>query len=199
MKRRCFQPLIVFVIPACLMIALAGCQKIHLKRALYQPPAPPAPLGSTIDQINQIQETNAEASDFVVYQHEFDLGTRKLNMAGKDHVKEIAQRMLSGQSFPVIIERSMTSVRPGDKHKYAVHPNPALDMQRRDVIVRSLTAMGVLDAEERVVVAPALTPGYTGPEAERAYERGMSDYSDGYGSFGFGSFNGFGGYGGFGY
>jgi hypothetical protein len=197
MERRRIDALVALVFVLWLFGTTTGCQHIRNKRAVYNPPPPPAPLGSVIDQINQTQETNAEASDFVVHQHEFTLGTRQLNMAGKDHVKELAQRILAGQPFPVIIERSMTTARQDTAYQFPIHPNPELDMQRREVIVRSLTAMGVVDADQRVVVAPALAPGFTGAEAERTYQQGFSDFFNSFGGFGFGAFNGFGGFGGF--
>ena len=139
-----------------------------------------------------------------MYQNEFDVNTRQLNMAGQDHVKQLAARLLGGQDLPVVVERSLSTARETTEHKYSVHPNPQLDMMRRDVIVRSLTAMGVSDADQRVVVAPALTPGYTSPEAERAYYQSFQNGlfgrggfgGSGFGNFGSGGF-GFGGIGGF--
>ena len=44
-------------------------------------------------------------------------------------------------------------------------------MRRREIVVQSLVAMGVTDAEQRVVVAPAYVPGITSNEAESAYLR----------------------------
>ena len=155
-------------------------------------PPPPMPNGTLSSQIWRMQENNAEASDFVVHEHEFYLGGTRMNYAGEDHVKQIAARLLAGQQFPVIIERSRHSVRPTDEYRYPVHLNPALDMARREVIVQALLAMGLPDAEQRVVVAPALTPGYTGNEAQAAYLRGLQ------GNFGGGGFGG-GGFGGGGF
>ncbi|MCH5374665.1 MAG: hypothetical protein JJ992_11875 [Planctomycetes bacterium] len=117
---------------------------------------PEAPLGTISDDIWQRQEHNAEASDFVIYQHEFKLDEIRLNRAGEDHVKEIADRLLDGQDFPVVVERSMTTPREDSEYKYPVNPNPELDMTRCEVVVRALVALGVNDADERVVVAPRL-------------------------------------------
>jgi hypothetical protein len=135
--------------------------------------APPNPLGYAVDPVMQIQETNGEASDFVIYDHEFVGDTVRLNTAGEDHVKEIAVRVPE-TPFPIVIERSMSSSRPGDKYHFPVHPNPALDDARRALVVQVLLAMGVADAEERTVVAPAIAEGFDSIEAERAYYRGLS-------------------------
>jgi hypothetical protein len=187
-----------------------GCETLHQS---INEPTPPM-LGQTLDRINRQQEDNAEASKYVVYQHEFALnkyvdgknvGGYRLNEAGEDHIKQIAANVKRGAPFPVIIERSQTSALPETEHKYPIHYNPLLDMQRRAVVVRALNEMGVPDAEERVVVAPAITPGIYGVEGERAFYRatsgrgGFGGGGAGLGGFGLGGFGGgIGGGGGFG-
>jgi len=184
-------------------VALMVLFSLGCRRALLVPPPPP-PLGYANDPIWQVQESNAEASDFVIYQHEFEkIDGLRLNTAGEDHVKQIAQRAYSGFQYPVIIERSTTSVDPRDKYSYPVHVNPELDLKRREVVVAALTEMGVEDADQRVVVAPALTPGFEGFEAERAYQSigrgGFGGNGFGGGGFGRGGFGGGFGGGGFGF
>lgn len=171
-----------------LLLAVVGC---HGWGRIPDPA--PAPLGTLTDPIWRNQEANAERSDFVVYQHEFQGNTEFLNTLGEDHVKQVAYRLLRGQDAQVIIERSMTSPRPNTEFQYPVHPNPELDMRRREIVARSLAAMGIADAYERVVVAPALTPGFTADEAESAYRTGIGASGMGPGG-GFGGFTtGFGG------
>jgi hypothetical protein len=172
---------------------LGGCAE-RRRNANYQAPPPARPLGSLSDPIWQTQEINAEASKFVVYQHEFTLNGVRLNTAGEDHIKRIAAELERGTDFPVVIERSNTSPRQNTTYKYPVHPNPELDMQRREVVVRSLTAMGVPEADQRVSVALAYVAPYTNIEAERAYIRGIMSggIGSGFGGFG-GGFGGFGG------
>jgi hypothetical protein len=100
----------------------------------------------------------------------------------------------------VLIQRSLTSIKPGTEFEYPVNPNPELDMARRDVVVRALAAMGVPNADERVVVSHALTPGQKATEAQRDYNQALNAFGGmgGFGGgFGFGGFGGFGG-GGFG-
>lgn len=175
----------------CLLILFAvGCHTSPCGTHAYRPA--PAPLGSLSDPIWQNQEANAEQSDFVIYEHEFQNNAEWLNTAGEDHVKQIAARLLTGQDAKVVVERSMNSARADTEFQYPVHPNPELDMRRREILVRSLAAMGVTDAEDRVVVAPAIAQGITGNEAEAAYASGLSG-----GTFGGPGMTGAGGFGGF--
>jgi hypothetical protein len=176
---------------ACLSVLLAaGCECNPCRSRGYRPS--PSSLGALSDPVWQNQEENAEHSDFVVHQHQFTRDAEWLNMAGEDHVKQVAARLVSGQDAKVVVERSMTSARDDTEFQYPVHPNPELDMRRRDVVVRSLAALGVSDADERVMVAPAFAQGITGNEAEAAYARGLSSDTTGVpgvgGSAGFGGF-----------
>lgn len=150
-----------------------------------------SPQGTLTDPIWIAQEENAEPSKFVLYQHEFVYNQARLNWAGEDHLKQIAARLHAGANFPVLIERSVTSKREDTEYKYPVHLNPELDMQRRCVVVQLLTALGVPDAEQRVIVSPALTRGMQDGEAERSFYRSFNQ-GGGYGGFG-GGFGGFGG------
>jgi hypothetical protein len=164
---------------------------------VYRTPPPPATLGTISDNIWQMHEGNAEMSDFVIYMHEFQLDKdpTQLNDAGKDHVKQIAARLHHHPEFLVLIQRSLTSIKPGTEFEFPVNPDPELDMRRREVVARSLAAMGVPDADQRVVVSHALTPGQKSIEAERDYNQALNAFG-GFGGFG-GGF-GFGGFGGFG-
>ena len=179
----------------CALVPLtAGCQCYPFAPALYQSPTS-LPLGAQSDAMWQRQEANAEASDFVVYQHEFELNGVHLNTGGEDHLRQIAARLHGSVNLPVIVERGMTSVRPDSEFKYPVNPDPELDMRRREVVVRSLMAMGVDDAEQRVVIAPSLAGGMKATEASRAYYQGLnqsSNFGAGYGGFGGSWFSSFG-------
>jgi hypothetical protein len=178
-------------------LSSSGCHQLSVARRLYQPPPSPVPLGTTIDQIWQMQERSAEASDFVVYQHEFQMDSSELNESGKNHVMEIAYRLQQGQQFPVVIEQSNMSPREGTEFEYPVHLNPALDMERRTAIATALGRLGIADAADRVVVAPAYAPGQQAGEAISAYQRGVRNFG-GFGGLGGGFFGGLGGGGGFG-
>ncbi len=149
----------------------------------------PAPLGTLVDPAFQDMELNAEASDFVIYQHEWNGETTSMNDRGLEHLKRIYERAPSSP-FPILIEPSNMAVDQNTRHQYPVNGNHALDMERRQAIVQALTGMGFAEAEQRVFVAPALTPGFQGFEAENAYYRGFNNYNN------FGGFGGFGGLGG---
>ena len=179
------------------LLSAAGCGTPSL---YYQAPPPPEMLGTKVDQIMQIQEENAEASKFVIYQHEFELNKYKdgvmisgvrLNEYGEDHVRKIAEGLRNGAPFPVVVERSQTSPKAGTEYEYPVHFNADLDMKRREVIVRALTRTGIADADTRVVVAPAFAQPLTGQEAEAAYSTGL--WSGGMGGWGGGMGGGMGG------
>ncbi len=49
----------------------------------------PHPLGSLVDPAFKDQEMNAEASDFVIYQHEWNGETASMNDRGLEHLKRI--------------------------------------------------------------------------------------------------------------
>jgi len=168
---------------------VTGCQSW---KDYYVPPPPPEPLGAISDSVWQNQEATAEASEFMVHEHEFQMDSERLNMAGEDHVKQIAARLQNCQDSWVMVQRSMSSALPDTEYHYRVNPNPELDLRRREIVVRSLAAMGVADAEQRVIVAPALTPGATANEAVAGYHRGMS--SSDFSSVGIGGGGGFGGF-----
>lgn len=139
---------------------------------------PPRMLGLLNDNITRLQEANAEASDFVIYEHEFQGDSARLNEYGQDHIKQIAARV-ARVPFPIVVEKSKISPREGTVHGYPVHSNEALDLARRDVLVQALSQMGVNDAERRVVVGYPYGPGYTDFEAERAYGGGISSFGGG--------------------
>lgn len=180
----------------------SGCHYYHQARAVYQPPPAVAPLGAVSDPIWQSQEARAEASEFVIYQHEFQDDAPYLNFCGQSHVKQIAARLQYCPNMPVVIQPDMTKIDESTEFKYPVHPDPVLDLKRREMIVLALQEMGVADAEKRVVVAPAYAEGFTAVEAQQAYNAALSgagQFGGGGGFGGFGSSFGGGGFGGGGF
>ena len=137
----------------------------------------PFPLGQVTDSFWETQQTNAEAADFIFYDHEFRGSTAQLAPGGKKHLQQIALR-LEHVPFPVVIEESPHNAQP------------ELDQQRRQTIVEQLGRLGLPNAEERVVVANAFPEGYTGIESEASYYNVLSN------SFNGGAGRRFGGYGG---
>ena len=140
----------------------------------------PFPLGAVSDVFWETQQTNAEATDFIIYDHEFTGNTAQLAPLTKRHLEEIAIR-LEHVPFPVVIEQSEHNARP------------ELDRARRQTVVEHLARMGVTDVEGRVIIAPAFVEGLTAPESEASYYRTLSNGFGGGGGFGrrFGGTGGF--------
>jgi len=136
-------------------------------------------------------QTNGEASDFILHDHEFVQNTAELTPSGKDHVAEIAARMRSAP-FPVIVERVENN------------SDPELDAHRRMIVAQVLYTLGNQDADQRTFVAPAYGKGINSQEAETDYYNfiftrgGMGGNFNNQGGFGGGGFGG-GGFGGGGF
>ena len=173
---------------AVLTLASTGCGIFRAPK-YYEPPPPVRTHGAINDDIWQRMEEHAEASEFVIPYSEFRKDDVRLNTKGEEHLKQIAVRLKCGQDFPVVVERSIMKVRENTQFRFPIHPDPELDLKRRDVIVHLLGAMGVNDAEQRVVVADDYVENFTGSEAQQAYQ------SSGRGGFGAGGFGGLGGFG----
>ena len=135
----------------------------------------PFPLGQVTDAHWETQQTNAEASDFVFYDHEFVGDTERLAPGAKKHLMSVALR-LEHVPFPIVIEQTQYNRRP------------ELDQKRRKTIVEQLARIGVENAEKRVVVAGALAAGITSIEAERAYNQSINDSFEGRGNRSGGSY-----------
>jgi hypothetical protein len=181
------QPKLTSLLSLAAAAAAAGAGCHHSRHNVHSSAYYPMPLGTISDPVWQQQESNAEASDFVIYEHEWTGNTVELNHAGKDHVKQIAARV-NMVPFPVLVQQSSMTADPDTKYGFPVHNNEELDLQRRQLIVQALSEMGVSNAEDRVVVSPALTPGFESFEGERAYNVGFSR-GGGFGGFG-GAFGG---------
>lgn len=130
------------------------------------------PLGSVNRAHYHTMQTNAEAADFIMYQHDFVGETADITPAGRDRILEIAAR--SRQTpFPIIIERSWNN------------SNPELDQHRRNLIAQVLNDLGTPEADQRVIVAPAYGPGITSNEGEFDYYQ--NTFSRGFNGGGFGN------------
>ena len=196
----------IFTLPSrpsllgCLLLAaaaalgMAGCQSEN--NSCGRPPV--QPLGAMSDCVWAHQEANAERSDFVIHEHEFRLDSEILNTAGEDHVRQVAARLASGQDAQVVVERSMSSARPDTSYHFRIHPHPELDLRRREIVVGSLAAMGIADADARVVVAPSQAPKYRYGESPTLEPRLWPNSGFGGFSFGAGYGYGYGGGGGYG-
>lgn len=135
------------------------------------------PLGSTVRAHYHTMQTNAEAADFILHDHDFVGATAELTPAGRDRILEISARARSAP-FPVIVERCCNN------------SNPELDSHRRTIVAQILTDNGIPEANQRVIVAPAYGRGITGMEGEMDFYQ--NTYSRTYGGYGFGG-SGYGG------
>ena len=145
------------LLPATLGLLICGCSSHSPRQAQTGPPHDrPFPLGQVTDSFWETQQTNAEASDFVFYDHEFEGNTTRLTPGGKKHLLEVAMR-LEHVPFPIVIEQS-----PDNR-------DPRLDKQRRQAIVDQLNQLGLDMVSGRVVVAPAIAEGICAVEGEAAY------------------------------
>lgn len=176
-----------WVVPLTTMVCFVGCQcgEYNCDNGCV---TQPMPLGTLSDPIWKTHESNAEASDLVIHEHEWVANTESLNDAGINHLMRIMSRVHQ-TPFPVVIEPSSQSVRETTEHKFPIHNDIKLDLRRRDVIVDTLIKRGVTDAQNRVQVGPATAPGFESFEGERAYHRGFSG-GDGDGTLGRGGFGG---------
>lgn len=178
---------------------LSGC--LDLNHRSRQQSTQSAPLGTISDSVWFAQEHRGEASEFVMYGHQFGLRSERLTLDGEDHIKQIANRLSNGSDSPVVVERSMNGISFG-RFKYPVNPDPELDNLRRGVVVAALVELGIADAEELVVVAPAFATPANGQEAESAFYRTLgggfsgNSFGGGFGGFGGGGIVGGGGSGG---
>jgi len=163
MNRRTF--LTVCLLPAASCLLAAGCHS-EPKTKAGPPYARPFPLGQVTDAPWDPQQTNAEAADFIFYDHEFEGATPRLTPAGRKHLLQIAVR-LEHVPFPVVVEESP------DRR------NPELDQIRRKAIVAQLSELGLGGIDGRVVVAPAFARGISATEGEAAYYSSFHDNYDG--------------------
>ena len=142
------------------------------------------------------------------YQTENRIQGFRLNPDGQDHVRQIARHLLANQTLDsghgylpnrqVVVERSDTSKLWRTVHRFPVHYNDELDAARRNVVVNALAILGVANADQIVVVAPAFPEGLNADEASRAFGRGFNYRGQIGGGFGGGGFGG-GGFGGGGF
>ena len=152
-----------------------GCRSPHAGPKYDRP----FPLGQVTDSFWETQQTNAEAADFIFYDHEFVGHTAHLAPGAKRHLEQVALR-LEHVPFPVVIEQSPHAARP------------ELDNARRHVIVEGLIRLGAHNAVDRVVIAPSFAEGFTAIEGASAYY-GIFNRSSGGGFAGRGSGRGIGG------
>jgi uncharacterized membrane protein YgcG len=139
-------------------------------------PAPiiPAPLGSSVRSWQDMQATLAAQDQFVIYLHEW-YTAKVLGPYGRFHLQRIAEK-LSDVPFPVVIQPDLYDAK--------------LNEARRTLVIAELTAKGITDAPQRVLIAMPIAEGLFGDEAVRVYSPIIGGGGAGGGSRG--TFGGFG-------
>ena len=163
---------------ACLLIAGCACGHNQSHHTYGGPPYGPAhdrpfPVGQVTDSFWETQQANAEAADFIFYDHEFRRmttgndgqreETAQLSPLAKQKLEQVALR-LEHVPFPVVIEAF-----PRNHDAAQNHQKGLVEEARRKTVVEQLNRMGITNADERVVISNAFPEGFTGVEGERAY------------------------------
>jgi hypothetical protein len=112
------------------------------------------PLGHFVNLHIAVQTSNGVAARMMLYDYDFDCGSDRLNIYGKDRLRQMGH-WLASTPFPLIVER--TPRRPG------------LAEARGLAVFRELAAMGVSIAPERLLVGPPTITPLNGVEAEAVY------------------------------
>jgi len=164
-------------------LSLLGCESPrpclhHVSEAKVGPASDrPFPLGQVTDAHWDTQKTNAAASEFVFYDHEFVGDSAKLTPLGEKHLLQVALR-IPHVPFPVVVEESVDN------------KNPKLDGERRMAIVTKLTRLGVCQIDRRVVISSAIAEGISAVEGEAAYYGTLTGGEGSIAGRGAGGFNG---------
>jgi hypothetical protein len=111
-------------------------------------------LGEAVNLAVMTQALNGVAARLMLYEYDFECGGEKLNLRGKDRLRQMGH-WLNATPFALVVER--TPYRP------------ALAESRRQGILRELDAMGLQIVAERVVIGPSPAGQLTGVEAEILY------------------------------
>ncbi len=137
------------------LISRRRCKR-HLQQAFLGFPEEfeRAELGAMMYSMNRVQVSNAAAASLIFYHYDFEPGTSRLNLRGRDKLASIAAK-LPTTFAPVIIER--TGV-------------PSFDEQRRLTVLEGLGTNSFPIPSERVVVGPAISRGLRGDEAVLIHE-----------------------------
>jgi hypothetical protein len=148
------------------VVLVVGCHTPKVSHEAKMGPVydRPFPLGQVTDAHWETMQTNAEAADFIFYDHEFVGETADLTPLGRKHLLSVALR-LEHVPFPVVVEESPRG------------ENPQLDEARRQTVVNQLVQLGLNRemVEARVVVSPAFTEGLSAIEGEAAYYSTLLD------------------------
>ena len=134
---------------ALLATSAVGCQQTSYTTGTTQSPQP---LGAVIDPHIHAMVTNAQASDFIIYQHEFIGSTVQLTSEGQNHLKQIARRLCE-TPFPVLIEP--VTFRPFENHMYEEKEFTDMNRERRELLELDRARRETADADRRAEIDAA--------------------------------------------
>ena len=148
-------------------VALCGCFE---RSADFGQAAVPAPPGTYVNVWNDAMICSARRHDFVIARHEWFSGGGQLGPEGRQHVTRLADVMAAG-SQNVIVEAEPTELRSEESLDEALARTSGLNEQRRNDVVAILAKHGILDADQRVLMAPIDRVGTRGVEAPQVYNQ----------------------------
>lgn len=151
-------------VSAGIALSLAGCHTLPSdceRPCDICPGAVPPPAGTHVRSLQDLQIAHAEEQDFIIYEHHWYQGGTILGPDGRRHVAEIADR-LPFVPFPVLIEPDTPNFNayPDPETAYAMAAQR--DVERRQLVVNALLAAGIVDAEQRVLIAATRPEGLNG-------------------------------------
>lgn len=149
-----FETLLTMVL--CVVVFAGGCST----RGKYDIPsgAIPQPVGTYVKLHTERMANNAEASDFIMFLHEWTPEHISLGPGGQRHLLQMTARLVSEQ-YSIIIEPS------GDA---------GLDERRRAAIAKHLLENQIPDAENRVLVSVPNAEGIFAEESDRIFKGALN-------------------------
>ena len=112
------------------------------------------PLGQALYAQGRTQVDNGIAARMVFYDYDFEQGSGKLNLKGRDKLNDVIAR-LPTTFFPVIIERTPQT--------------PALEVARQTTVLEELAKGPFPVPPQRVVVGRPISNGLSGQESPLIY------------------------------
>lgn len=150
------------------------------RQADFGKAAVPAPPGTYVNGWNDALIDSARRHDFVISRHEWFSGGGQLGPEGRRHVARMAG-VLPQCPDNIIIEAEPAELRGNETLDEALARTAGLNEQRRNDVVGTLMDHDVLDAQQRVILAPIDRVGVRGVEAPRVYNNLLQSGSGGRG------------------
>lgn len=165
------------------------------------PSATPAPIGTYVEAWNDRMYHEGEMHQFLITRNLWFNGSTELGPEGQERVGQLAE-LLKVSPQPIWVEEEALVLRPNQTYDEANNELRTLNQLRRQTLVDTFAARGVLQADELVMMQTDRSVGVRGIESPLIFNR---QYLDGMGGMGRGGMGrgglggqGVGGLGGFG-